>query len=495
MTSSGTGVSGAPRKDLTIAILGAGASGLCMAIAAKRAGFHGVTIYEKSDGVGGTWRDNTYPGAGCDVPSHLYSFSFAPKPDWSHKFSEQPEILAYFEKVADDFGLRPHLRTHSAVTAAAFDAEAGLWRLTLGDGSTATAHVLVSGVGQLNRPYTAEIPGRESFGGLMFHSARWDHGAGLQGKRIAVIGNGASAVQFVPRIAPAAAHLTVFQRSANWIIPRNDRAYTAFEKQLFASVPPLRAAYREWIYWQLEKNFWAFRQDTLLGRLMEKAARKHLEAQVADPRLRALLTPDYAVGCKRILISDDYYPALQRPNVSVVDGAIARITRGGVETADGRHHPADVIIWGTGFETTDFLSPIEITGLGGVSLNAAWAKGAEAYLGVVTAGFPNFFMLYGPNTNLGHNSIIFMIEAQVNYALQLVNRLWAERLRWIAVKPEAQAAYNATLQAELGRTVWAAGCKSWYKTADGRVTNNWSGFTRTYAQRTAAPEPAAFLTA
>ncbi len=478
-----------------VAILGAGASGLCMAIALKRAGIDSFTIFEKSDGVGGTWRDNTYPGAGCDVPSHLYSFSFAPKHDWSRIYSPQPEILAYFEDCARKFGLLPHCRFRTELESATFDEEAGLWRLRTTDGERIAAELLVSGVGQLNRPFYPKLPGLENFRGKTFHSARWDHGYDLAGKRVAVIGNGASALQFIPHVAEVAGHLSVFQRSNNWITPRGDRPYTEREKRWFRRSKAFRLLHRGLIYFLLEKNFFAFRPGTLMARLMERSARKHLATQVADPALREKLTPDYPIGCKRILIGDDYYPALQRDNVEVVTEAIERVTEDGIVTADGREHPVDAIVYGTGFVTTSFLAPLEITGRGGVALEDAWKEGAEAYLGVAVAGFPNFFLLYGPNTNLGHNSIIFMIECQVRYVMACVEALRKRRLRWLDVKPSAMAEFNRELRRELDKSVWATGCTSWYKTDGGKITNNWSDFTLRYWWRTRRPKLAAFETA
>ena len=467
---------GSPR----VAIIGAGASGLCMAIGLKQAGIDSLTIFEKSDGVGGTWRDNTYPGSGCDVPSHLYSFSFAPNPDWTHAFSLQPEILEYFEKCARDFDLVRHCRFRTEIDSATFDEKDGVWRLVTTGGEELTFDVLVSGVGQLNRPMTLRLPGLESFRGKAFHSARWEHDYDLAGKRVAVIGNGASALQFIPRIAPVVGKLSIFQRSNNWIVPRGDRPYTEREKEWFRRSTALRLLHRGLIYFMLEKNFFAFRPGTWMARVMERRARRQLEEQVADPVLRERLTPDYPIGCKRILIGDDYYPAIVRDNVEVVMDAIERVTENSVITADGREHPVDAIIHATGFVTTSFLAPMRIVGRGGVRLEEVWKEGAEAYLGVAVAGFPNFFMLYGPNTNLGHNSIIFMIECQVRYVVSAILAMRRIGARWLDVKPSAMKRFNEGLQQRLGKSVWATGCTSWYKTDGGKITNNWSDFTIRY---------------
>lgn len=475
-----------------VAIVGAGASGLCMAVALKKAGIDSFTIFEKADGVGGTWRDNTYPGAGCDVPSHLYSFSFEPNPDWSRVYSLQPEILAYFEHCARKYDLVRHCRFRTELASARFDEAAGLWRLVTTEGEEIAAEVLVSGVGQLNRPQYPKLPGLETFRGKTFHSARWDHAYDLRGKRVAVIGNGASALQFIPRIAPVVGRLSVFQRSSNWVVPRGDRAYTAREKAWFRRSGALRLLHRGLIYLLLEKNFFAFRPDTFVARVMEKSARRMLAEQVADPVLREKLTPDYPVGCKRILLGDDYFPALVRDNAEVVTDAIVRVTENAIVTADGREHEVDAIIYATGFVTTSFLAPMKIEGRGGLPLEQAWKEGAEAYLGVAVSGFPNFFLLYGPNTNLGHNSIIFMIECQVRYVMKCLEALRTKRLAWLDVRADAMARFNERLVRELDKSVWASGCTSWYKTDGGRITNNWSDFTLRYWWRTRKPDPDAF---
>jgi cation diffusion facilitator CzcD-associated flavoprotein CzcO len=468
---------------LRVAILGAGASGIAMAVALKRAGLDRFTIFEKGEGVGGTWRDNTYPGAGCDVPSHMYSFSFAPKADWSRIYSPQSEILAYFEDCAGREGLLPHCRFRTEVESADFDEEAGVWRLRTKDGEQFAAEILVSAVGQLSRPSYPRLPGLEDFRGKTFHSARWDHGYDLAGKRVAVIGNGASAVQFVPHVAAVAGKLSLFQRSNHWITPRGDRAYTAREKDLFRRFPWFRRLHRGLIYALLEKNFFVFRPGSWMARRMERSARAHLADQVKDPVLRSKLTPDYPIGCKRILVGDDYYPALVRDHVEVVTDAIARVTEDAVVTADGREHPVDAIVYGTGFVTTEFLAPLRVRGRGGLRLEDAWKEGAEAYLGVAVAGFPNFFLLYGPNTNLGHNSILYMVETQVRYVMACLRAMQERRLRWLDVKAAAMAAYNRALQAALAGTVWAGGCHSWYKNDSGRITNNWADSTLRYRWR------------
>jgi cation diffusion facilitator CzcD-associated flavoprotein CzcO len=474
-------------ETLEIAVLGAGVAGLCMGIQLRKAGFTRFAIFEKAGGVGGTWRDNTYPGSGCDVPSHLYCFSFEPKSDWSRAYAEQPEILRYLEHCAEKYGLAPHLRLNTEIASARFDAAAGLWRLVTTSGEAIAARVLVSGTGQLNRPSWPDLPGLDSFEGIKFHSARWDHDADLAGKSVAVIGTGASTVQFVPRIAPKVAKLNIFQRSPNWMIPKPDREYSRFEQFLFRHVPGWAWLYRNYLYLMLEKNFFAFIQDSWFGKQFRKVSEKEL-AKIADPALRQRLQPDYPLGCKRILISNDYYPTLQLPQVETVTEPVMRVEAGAIITADGKSRPVDAIIVATGFDALTFLAPMAIEGLGGRKLDDAWRDGAEAYLGLTVAGFPNFFMLYGPNTNLGHNSIIIMIEAQVSYAVQAIRAIFDRHLTYLDVKPEAMRRFNEQLQRDVGRSVWAAGCRSWYKTATGKVTNNWSGFTLKYRLETRCVE-------
>ena len=479
-------------RQPSIAILGAGVSGLCMGIELKRAGIDSFTIYEKSDRVGGTWYDNSYPGAGCDVPSHLYCYSFEPNPDWTRKFSLQPEIRRYLEHCAAKYGVRDHIRFGVEMSGASFDEREGAWRLRTSAGESITANVLVSGTGQLNRPHVPELPGLQDFAGTRFHSARWNHEHDLSGENVAVVGNGASAIQFIPCIAPVVKQLTVFQRSANYVVPRFDRAFQPWEKWIFRHLPFALWLYRASIYWRLEARFFAFYRGSWLSKRLRDGALQYMESLISDPELRKKLTPDYPIGCKRILISDDYYQALVRPNVAVETSPIERITRDGIVTRDGATHPAETIVFATGFETTSFLAPMTIEGLGGRKLEETWRDGAEAYLGVGVSGFPNLFLLYGPNTNLGHNSIIFMIECQVRYALQCIQELIARDLSQLDVRREAMDRYNEQLQRDLGRTAWAADCASWYKTASGKITNNWSGFTVDYWRRTRHPDFGAF---
>lgn len=475
-----------------IAILGAGAGGLCMAVQLEQAGYSDFTILEKSERVGGTWHDNSYPGAACDVPSHLYSFSFETKPDWSRKFSPQPEIQAYFQHVAEKYRLLPRIRFGVEITSATFDEDRGLWRLRDHTGHEHEAEILISGLGQLNRPQVPDLPGLESFEGARWHSARWNHDFDPAGRRVAVIGNAASALQFIPRIAPEVERLFVFQRSPNYVIPRRDRAYTDREKWAYARVPGLERLYRAWIWLRLELNWFAFTPDTWLSRKIREGALQYLHAMVPDPELRAALTPDYPVGCKRLLISDDYYQAMVRPDVELVTTPIDRIAPHGLVTTDGATRDVDAIIFATGFDTTSFLAPLEVEGRGGAKLREVWKEGAEAHLGITVAGFPNLFLLYGPNTNLGHNSILFMIESQVRYIVQCIQELERRDAAWLDVRRPAMLRSNAELQHALAKTSWSAGCGSWYKTASGKITNNWKGFTTEYWWRTRQPDFADF---
>jgi cation diffusion facilitator CzcD-associated flavoprotein CzcO len=462
-------------------IIGAGMSGLLAAIRMKQAGIDFVVL-EKSLEVGGTWLDNCYPGSGCDVPSHLYSYSFAGNPHWSRLYARQPEILDYFRDQANRFQLRPHLCLGVEVAGADWDEASARWTVISTDGNRWRAPVLIVATGQLNRPRTPDLPGRKSFAGAQIHTARWHEDVPIAAKRVGVIGTGASAIQIVPEIAQEVAHLAVFQRSPHWIVPRMDAPIKPRTKRLFAGIPLLRKAFRALIWRRLEATHTAIAEPGgAKAREMEQIARDYLAATVPDPDLRQALTPDFPIGCKRTLVSDDYYPALVRDNVTLETRAIDRIEPAGVRLADGTLLELDTIVWATGFETHGFVAPIAINGPDG-SLAQAWAEGASAYRGTAVAGFPNLFLLYGPNTNLGHNSIIFMVERQMEYALPAILKLARGEARRVAVRPEAHEAYNRALQARLATTSWAAGCGSWYKTDDGVMPNNWAGNTAEFAR-------------
>ncbi|TDD86405.1 flavin-containing monooxygenase [Actinomadura rubrisoli] len=474
----------------SVVIIGSGFGGIGMAIRLRRAGIHDVVILEKAAGLGGTWRDNTYPGAACDIPSHLYSFSFERKTDWSRRFPPQPEILAYLRHCARKHGVLEKVRFGAEVTEARFDEDAALWRIST-TGGELEARVLVSACGQLNRPAIPPIEGRDRFAGTSFHSARWDHGADLRGRRVAVIGTGASAIQIVPEIAERAAELRLFQRTAPYVIGKPDRPYRGWEKSVLRAVPGLYELNRARIYALYESRALGFVKYPQVMRLLEKRFRDTLRAGIADPRLREAVIPRYPMGCKRILISSDYYPALTRPNVDLITDPIERVTPSGVKTA-GREYGADVIVYATGFRTTAFLSPMKIVGRGGRELNEAWRDGAQAHLGITVSGFPNLFLLYGPYTNLGHNSIIYMLESQFRYVLGCVEAIRRHGLDWIDVRADVQDAFTRDMRRRLRSTVWETGCQSWYMTADGKVVSNWPGFTFAYRRATRRPDPRHF---
>lgn len=457
-----------------ILIVGSGFGGLGLAMRLKRAGIDSFTILEKADTLGGTWRDNSYPGAASDAASMLYCYSFEQKTDWTRKWAPQAEIRDYIEHCARRNGILPHIRFGREVSRARFDDGTGKWTVTTSAGEELVADVLVSAVGQLNRPFVPDIPGLADFRGECFHSAHWNHDAQLTGKRVGVIGNAASAVQLVPEVAARAGHLAIFQRSANWIIKRGDRAYRPWERWVFTHVPGVARAYR-WLVWAMAEVllYPVMRRRKAISRLYEKWARANLRENVNDPVTRRALEPDYPIGGKRLLIHDDFYPALNRTNVDLVTSGIERVEPGGIRTRDGRLHELDVLVLATGFQTNPFLAPMRIEGLGGRTLEQDWAAGARAYYGVTVSGYPNLFLLYGPNTNLGHNSIIFMLECQMSYVLSALAELDADDLEYLDLREEVLAAHDAVIQRALGATAWAATGRSWYKDGSGRITNNW----------------------
>ena len=465
-----------------VVVIGAGFGGIGMALALQEAGIEDFLVVDKGGELGGTWRDNTYPGAACDVPSNLYSFSFRPQ-RWSRRFPPQQEILAYLRTVAQERGLGSHLRFGAGVAAAAFDEDRAVWNVTLDDGDMIQAAAVVSAVGQLNRPALPDIAGRADFTGPSWHSARWDHGVDLTGRRVAVVGTGASAIQFVPEVAKAAAHVDVYQRSAPYVLPKPDRPYRHAEQALLRWFPVARKADRLRIFVYGELLTSGFVRSRKFLAAPTRLWSRQLTEQVTDPKLREKCLPDYVMGCKRVLFSNDWYPTLARPNVELVTDPIERIVPGGVVTAGGGTRQADVIIYGTGFQTLDFLAPMSVTGLGGRTLHETWHDGAQAYLGITVSGFPNFFMLYGPNTNLGGNSIIYMLESQIGYVAGALQAIEAERLGWIDVRPEVQKEFTAWVDAASRTSVWESGCHSWYTTASGRNTNNWPDQTFRYRRR------------
>jgi cation diffusion facilitator CzcD-associated flavoprotein CzcO len=467
-----------------VVIIGSGFAGLCIGIKLKEAGIHDFVILERGDDVGGTWRDNHYPGAACDVPSNLYSFSFEPNPNWSRKFPTQPELYEYQRHCARKYGLLPHVRFHADVAQCRYDEAASTWTVHTRDGRSFTGAVLVSGVGGLSNPAYPSIPGLDTFAGPAFHSATWDHGVDLRGKRIAVIGSGASAIQFVPQIAPKAARLDYYQRTPPWVMPKPDRAMHAWEKQMFRLLPLTQRLYRAGVYCLLESRVLGFTTFPGIMKLAERMGRMHIHSHVQDPEKRRQLTPTYRAGCKRILLANDYYQTMARDNVKIITDGIAEVRPNGVVTQDGTLREADVIVFGTGFKIQEMAPRGFFIGVGGRDLADVWAGGAEAYLGTSVAGFPNMFMIVGPNTGLGHNSMIYIIESQVRYIMQAIKTMRARKLRTVDVRPEVVRAYNERLQGMLRGTVWnTGGCKSWYLDANGRNTTLWPTFTFRFRSR------------
>jgi len=476
-------------RSVSVAIVGAGFGGVAAAVALKRQGVEDLVLLERGDRVGGVWRANTYPGLACDVPSHLYSFSFAQNPRWSRRYSPRTDIQAYLEDVARRFDVLRHVRFGQEVERATFDEDSGRWRLEVAGGEEVEAEVLITACGQLQRAAIPAIPGLDRFRGPMFHSAHWDHSQDLTGRRVAVIGTGASAIQFVPAIAPRVAHMTVFQRSAPWVLFKLDGAYSKPTQRLYARVPALQRVWREaWRAWMESLVPLFTRRPPLTARASALLYRgiADLQRRVqlrGDRRLLAATKPDYAMGCKRVLITSDWYPTLRRDNVELVTERVREVVDGGVVTADGERHPADAIVFGTGFTATEFLAPMEVQGREGRRLADAWAHGAEAYLGLTVPDFPNLFLLYGPNTNHGTGSALELLEAQAGYAADAVRLLSSGAAERLEIRRPVHDAFQRELGERLADTVWA-GCSSWYVTSEGRITNNWPGSQREYRDRT-----------
>jgi cation diffusion facilitator CzcD-associated flavoprotein CzcO len=467
-----------------IAIIGTGFAGIGVAIKLKELGID-FTILERASSVGGTWRDNSYPGCKCDVPSHLYSFSFAPNPEWSHTYSPQPEIWEYLRRTTEEHGILPHIRFGHEVLDAAWDDDTRRWRIETPQGAI-TADLLIAGNGALSAPSIPEIEGIERFEGTVFHSAQWDHDHDLTGERVAVIGTGASAIQFVPEIQPDVARLHLFQRTAPWVLPHTDRRVTDAERRLYRRFPRAQRLVRAAIYWSREMLVLGLTRWPKLMKPTERMGRANLNKRVQDPVLRAKLTPKFSPGCKRLLLSDDYYPALVQDNVVVVTEAIREVRPRAVVTADGVEHEVDTIIYGTGFRVTDNPIGERVRGRDGQTLAKAWADGgARAYLGSTVPGFPNLFLMTGPNTGIGHTSLVVMIEAQTTYILDCLRTMHERNASTVEVRPEAFEAFNAEVQAKMGRTVWSlGGCASWYLDSHGRNTTLWPDFTFRYRERT-----------
>lgn len=473
------------------AIIGAGFGGIGAAIQMRRAGFDDFVVLERAAEIGGTWRDNTYPGCACDVQSHLYSYSFAPNPGWSRSFSGQQEIWDYLVRCARVHGVEPHLRAGHEVRDAAWDGDARHWRIRTSRGDV-TASFLVMATGGLSDPKLPELPGLEDFRGAVFHSARWDHSVELRGRRVAVVGTGASAVQFIPEIQPRVASLQVYQRTAPWVVPRRDRAFTAAERRIFAALPAAQRLARGAIYLAREAMLPLFRRPAL-ARRMHALALRHLERSVPDPVLREKLTPRFTIGCKRVLISSDYLPALTRGNVELVTGPIARVRPHGIVTADGVEREAEVIIFGTGFRPTDPPLARHVRGREGHTLAEHWGGSPRAHLGTMVAGFPNLMLLMGPNTGLGHTSVLIMLEAQISQLVEVLRHMRDRAVAALEPTPEAQAAFVDEVDRRTQGTVWTAGgCSSWYLDSTGRNSTLWPDSTWRY-RRMARLRPEEFV--
>jgi cation diffusion facilitator CzcD-associated flavoprotein CzcO len=477
---------------IDVVIVGTGFAGIGMAIALRRAGMHSFIVLERADDVGGTWRDNRYPGCACDIPSMLYSFSFETKTDWTRAFPPQSEIWDYLRTCVAKYGVAPHIRFKSEVTEARYDERSRAWNVTLRSGETIVARVLVSGMGGLSNPMIPDIPGLQTFAGSVFHSAAWHESFDPAGKRIAVIGTGASAIQIVPAIAPVAAHLTLFQRTPPWIIPRFDRPTTVRERLLRRFVPGYAWLVRQSMYWLREFRALGFIGNTKILALAQRIALRHLHAQVQSADLRARLTPAYHMGCKRILLSDDYYPALCRDNVMLVTKPIREVRARTIVTHDGAEHEVDAIVLATGFRAQEFISPVQVYGRHSKSLEETWADGPRSYLGISASGFPNLFFLVGPNTGLGHNSMVIMIEAQIAYVMSALRTMRSRGITELDLKPEAESAFTEAIARRTEHTVWASGCKSWYLDEHGRNTTLWPGFTFTYRRLTRRLKPSRY---
>jgi cation diffusion facilitator CzcD-associated flavoprotein CzcO len=471
-------------RHARIGILGGGFGGLGMAIRLKQAGVDDFVIWERDAEVGGTWWANTYPGCQCDIPSHLYSFSFAPNPEWTRTYPLQPELRRYLRECTERYGVREHIRLNCAVTGAEWNEHEGVWRIETGQGPF-TVDLLIAAPGFLSEPATPALPGLENFEGETFHTARWNHDHDLTGRRVAVIGTGASAIQVVPQIQPIVEQLDVFQRTPPWVMPHRDRPITELERGAYRRFPALQRAVRTAVYFTREMLVPGFVYQPRLMQIPQRMARRHLEKQVPDPKLRARLTPDYAIGCKRVLPSNDWYPAITQPNVQVVTEGIADVRPGGILTADGALHEVDTIVFATGFHVTDVRFAKIVRGRDGALMSDVWNGSPQAYRGTAVAGFPNLFILTGPNTGLGHNSLVYMIEAQLDYLMDALRVIDARGATRVEVRRAAQEAYNTDLQSRMDQTVWmSGGCSSWYIDANGKNTTIWPDFTWRFRRQT-----------
>jgi cation diffusion facilitator CzcD-associated flavoprotein CzcO len=474
--------------DHDVVIVGSGFSGLGMAIRLKQAGIHDFAVLERAGEVGGTWHANTYPGCACDVPSHLYSFSFAPNPEWTQTYSPQPEIWDYLRRCADTFGIRPHVRLDCAVESATWLEGERRWEIETSQG-TYRAHVLIGAMGPLTEPKVPDIPGLDEFDGEVWHSARWNHDYDLAGKRVASIGTGASAIQYIPAIQPHVQQLHVFQRAAPWVVPHSSRPISDGERRLYRAVPALQRLVRGGIYAGREVLVLGFVKNPRLMRVVERLARKHMRSQIDDPELLAKVTPDYTIGCKRILPSNRWYRTLTKPNVELVTAGIREVRAHSVVDGDGVERPVDAIVFGTGFHVTDIPAAQRIRGRGGTLLDDIWHGSPRAYLGSTVAGFPNLFFLLGPNTGLGHNSMVYMIESQLAHVMAALRHMRDRGAETIEVRREAQERYNGDIDRRMTGTVWSTGCASWYLDHTGRNATLWPDWTWRFRRRAAQLRP------
>jgi cyclohexanone monooxygenase len=471
-------------KDFKIIITGTGFSGICVGIQLKKIGFHNFTIVEKANEVGGTWRDNTYPGAACDVPSNLYSFSFEPNPNWSRNYSGQKEILNYIKHCVKKYDLDQHIIYNWEVKGAVYFEKEGIWELENQLGKKLKANIAIVGNGPLHIPSLPDINGIKDFKGEIFHSAQWNHAYDLQDKNICVIGTGASAIQFVPEIQPKLKNLYLMQRTAPWVLPKPDGPFSATQNVLFEKIPFIQKINRDFIYYFNESQVVGMMYESRILKLGEYLGKRHLKKNIKDEKLRQKLTPNFRLGCKRVLLSNNYYQAIAQPNVDVITDGIQQFTKDSVVTNDGKERKIDAIILGTGFHVADSFQYYNVKGKNGVELKDVLGNAPEAYYGTSINQFPNLFIMLGPNTGLGHNSMIYMIESQTNYIMDAIQKMLKEDIKSIDVKEEVQTKFNQEIQKKLEGTIWLSGCKSWYLSEDGKNHTVWPGFTLEFRNRT-----------
>ena len=480
------------RTNLSVGIIGAGPGGLALGILLVRAGFHDLTIFDREDDVGGTWRINTYPGLACDVKSHLYSYSFDLNPQWSRLWSPQPEILGYFERCADEYALRQHLKLRTEIRSATWDQETRRWCLTTADGALHHFNVVVSAVGLFTRPLFPELVEQEPFTGTVMHSSRWDHSVALEGARVAVLGTGSTASQLVPELAKVAGQVYSVQRSPTWILPKPDRQYTRRERWVFAHVPFAKKLYRTRLWLRSESNISVIEHGSEKTREFTAIALKMLEKSVADEELRRKLTPDHPMGCKRLVFSSEYLSALTGPNVEVVSSPARYLRTRSLVTEDGTEREVDVVVCATGYAAADYLGQLHVSGERGMTLREVWQEGPHAYFGLAVPGFPNFFMLYGPNTNVGSNSVIFMLEAQARYIVRALKHMRRKGKTYVAVRSSTMADFVAKIDRWMVGTVWTTRCSNYFRAPNGRVVTQWPRSARSFWGMTRRFKPADF---